>query len=41
MIRWILRVIVKTIAFFTIKLAILFWPITLIASGYVYLTYLN
>ncbi len=41
MIGWIIKFVAKVIFFFTVKLAIIFWPITLIAGGYVYLTYLT
>lgn len=41
MIGWLLRFVVKVLMFFTVKLAIIFWPVTLIAGGYVYLMYLN
>ncbi|WGI22564.1 hypothetical protein [Amylibacter sp. IMCC11727] len=41
MIGWLLRFVAKVIFFVTVKLAIIFWPITLVAVGYVYLVYLN
>lgn len=41
MIGWLLKFIAKVVFFLTVKLAIIFWPVTLIAGGYVYFTYLN
>lgn len=41
MIGWLLRFVAKIIFFLTVKLAIIFWPITLAAGTYVYFVYLN
>ncbi len=41
MIGWLLRFVAKVIFFLTVKLAIIFWPVTLIAGAYVYFTYLS